>query len=65
VEIPRSLLELQTLLGKLVWSSPFIPHYKALVAPLEELLSRKSTGKWEFVHTKALNTLLQEIFQRV
>lgn len=57
VSIPTSLLELQTILGKLVWASPFIPSYKRIVAPLEALLSRKSDGKWTMDHTAALNTL--------
>jgi hypothetical protein len=45
-KLPRTLLELQTILGKLVWASPFIPQYKKIVGPLEALLSRKSDGNW-------------------
>ncbi len=35
LKIPTSLKQLQVILGKLLWASPFIPHFKQQVAPLE------------------------------
>ena len=41
ISIPTSLKELQSLLGKLMWASPFIPNFKKLVQPIEALLGAK------------------------
>lgn len=35
VSIPRSIPDLQALLGRFAWAAPFIPSYKELVRPLE------------------------------
>ena len=36
-EIPKNLQELQCVLGRLLWASPFVPGYKGLVKPIEAL----------------------------
>lgn len=46
VGLPRSLKDLQSVLGKLLWASTFIPNYKFIVQPLEKLLSRKKGSVW-------------------
>jgi hypothetical protein len=59
---PNSLKGLQKILGKLLWASPFIPQYKKLVAPLEDLLSAGSSGEWGPECTKAVNELTRVMF---
>lgn len=54
---PRNLKGLQKILGKLLWASPFIPEFKRLVAPLEELLSSSSAGEWTPECTDAVNSM--------
>lgn len=65
IAVPRSLKELQKLLGKLLWCSPFVPEFKALVAPIEELLSPKNEGTWSETCTTAVNKLVHVIFGRI
>lgn len=59
---PTNLKSLQKILGKLLWASPFIPEYKKLVAPLEELLSAGSTGEWTAECTAAVNAMTQVMY---
>lgn len=42
--LPKSRKELQGLLGRLNFASLFIPQYRKKVAPLLQLLSKKSNG---------------------
>ena len=63
--IPRNLRELQGLLGQLLFAAPHIPGYKALVRPIEALLSPKTHPVWTVSCTRALNQLLSVIFARV
>ena len=63
-ELPRNLHDLQQLLGRLLWASPFVPNYKEEVKPLEELLSPKSGGVWSATCTAALNQVLRLIEAR-
>jgi hypothetical protein len=63
--LPTTLKELQGLLGKLLWASPFIANYKELVSPIEKLLSPKSGGEWSEECTDALNQALREIEKRL
>lgn len=63
--LPRSLVDLQTVLGRLLWASPFVPNYKELVKPMEALLSPKSGGDWTGACTEALNRVLRVIEQRL
>ena len=64
-ELPRTVRELQALLGKLNFCSVFVPDYKRLVRPLTSLLSAKSDGRWGPEHTQALNTLVRLTAQRM
>jgi hypothetical protein len=64
-ELPRSLQELQQVLGRLLWASPFIPDFKAKVRPIEALLSPKGVGEWTQECTEALNTLLRDVERRL
>ena len=58
VEIPKTLLEVQRLLGRLNFASPFIPKYKTLVKPIENLLGKKKEAKWTEACTQAINVLI-------
>jgi hypothetical protein len=55
--LPRNLVELQSLLGKLNHCAPFVTDYKRKVRPLVELLSGDKAGQWREEHTAALNEL--------
>ena len=63
--IPRTLKDLQVLLGKLLYVSPFIPKYKMIVAPIEKLLLARGPTAWTEKCTEAVNQLLQWVFARV
>ena len=63
--LPGSLQELQQVLGRLLWASPFIPDFKAKVRPIEALLSPSSEGVWTERCTEALNGLLRDIERRL
>ena len=39
VVLPRTIRELQSILGMLLWASQFIPSYKEVVQPIEALLA--------------------------
>ena len=39
VALPRTIRELQSVLGMLLWASQFIPSYKEVVQPIEALLA--------------------------
>ncbi len=41
MQLPHSLKELQSVVGKLVWASSFVPNFKHIVQPIEALLARK------------------------
>lgn len=63
--LPRTLRELQSLLGRLNFASTFVPGYKALVAPLVGLMSSRGVAAWRQQHTDALNELAQQVRTRV
>lgn len=65
IALPKTFKDIQVLLGKLVWASPFIPGYKTIVKPLEALLNRTNEGTWDSTCTAALNQLLALVHQRV
>ena len=65
MQLPRNLKQLQSVVGKLVWASSFIPGFKALVQPIEGLLSRKPGQLWDQRCTDALNELARLVFQRL
>ena len=44
--IPGSIKQVQELLGRLNFASRLIPGYKALIKPIEKLISSQSEGKW-------------------
>ena len=41
VQVPTTWKELQSLPGKLLWASPFLPNYKHLIAPIQAFLGAK------------------------
>ena len=55
MQIPTSLKQLQVILGKLLWASPLIPHFKQRMVPLEKLLKGKGTVEWTEECTQAMN----------
>ena len=60
------LAELQSIVGKLVWASGFIPNLKEEIRPIEALLSRKDTAAmWNANCTAALNRLVVLSFCRM
>jgi hypothetical protein len=59
------LRQLQSVVGKLVWASSFIPNFKHLVGPIEQLLGRKKGQLWDARCTEALNELARLVFQRL
>ena len=63
---PCLLAESQSLVGKLVWASGFIPNFKEEIRPIEALLSQKDTAAmWNADCTAALNPLVALIFRRM
>lgn len=64
VRLPRTLAELQSIIGKLVWASGFLPNFKEEVRPIEALLSRTTTS-WTADCTDTLNRLVALIFRRM
>ena len=65
ITIPTTWWELQSLLGKLLWAQPFLPHYKMIVAPIEALLAEQGELKWTQQCSAALNELVQTVFERL
>ena len=64
--LPRTLAELQSIVGKLVWASGFTPNFKEETRPIETLLSCKdTTAMWSTNCTAALNRLVALIFRRM
>lgn len=59
VTIPRSLKELQAVMGKLNFASKFIPGYNRLSKPLKQLMSHAGGDQWTAEHTASLNALLR------
>ena len=54
LEEPRSIKELQTFLGMMVYFSSYIPFYAWIAAPLFELLKKDGLGwRWEPKHQEA------------
>ena len=62
LQVPTTWKELQSLLGKLLWSSPFLPNYKRLIAPIEALLGAKGEVRWTHECTTLLNAIITMIF---
>ena len=52
-------------MGKFLWASGFVPEFKALVAPLEKLLSPASEGVWTQECTDCSNRLVKVIFSKI
>lgn len=63
--IPRNITELQGLLGRLQWASSFVPRFKSLVAPIEQLLSARTSFRWTPCCTDALNELVRHVHARL
>ena len=63
--ISCTLKDLQVLLRKSLYTSPFIPKYKVIVAPIEKLLLARGPTTWTEKCTEAVNQLLQWVFARV
>ncbi len=62
---PKLLKELQQLLGKLLWCSGFVPEFKLLIEPIEQILSPASEGRWTLECTEACNKMVRIIFGRI
>lgn len=62
VTLPRTLKQLQAVLGLLNFCAGFVPKYKQLVKPIEALLSKKRASKWDAKCTDALNKIVTIIF---
>jgi hypothetical protein len=62
MQLPRNLKQLQSVVGKLVWASSFIPNFKHIVGPIEQLLGRKKGQLWDARCTEALNELARLVF---
>ena len=65
VGIPTDLKGLQSLLGKFMYASAHVPHYKQRVHAIEKLLMCKGEVRWTVECTQALNDLLQCVQNRV
>jgi hypothetical protein len=65
LRIPRTLHDLQQLLGRMLWASPFVPDYKRLVRPIEALLGARDDARWTAECTEALNEIARVVFQRL
>ena len=63
--IPHTLKDLQVLLEKLLYVSPYVPKYKVIVASIERLLSAGGPTVWTEQCTEAMNQVLQWVFARV
>ena len=64
LKLPSNLKELQQLLGRMLWASPFVPNYKAIAKPIEALLACKGEARWTQQCTDALNEVARVVFQR-
>lgn len=64
-QLPRTLHDLQSLLGKLNFASQFVAHFKQLVAPLVALMGNSSDGQWLPAHTEVLNQLGEAVWKRM
>ena len=62
--LPRSLSELQSIVGRLTWAGTFVPGFKEMIHPIELLLQR-AESVWTECCTQALNRLVAVIFQRL
>lgn len=49
--LPRTLSQLQAVLGRFQFCSQFVPEYRRRVKPLLELLAKTSDGRWTSAHT--------------
>ena len=65
VTIPTDLKGLQGLVGKLIYASPHLSHYKERMKPIEALLSQRGNVRWTEECTAALNDLLQCIYAHI
>lgn len=59
VTIPKTLKELQAVMGKLNFASKFCPGYNKLSRPLKTLMSHQGDATWTAKHTECLNGLLR------
>ena len=59
VQIPRTLQQLQAVMGKLNFASKFCPQYNKLSKPLKALMSHQGGATWTAQHTDSLNALLK------
>ncbi len=58
VQLPRTLKELQAVMGKLNFAAKFCPQYNKLSRPLKQLMSHQGESTWTEQHTACLNGLL-------
>ena len=63
--LPRTLAQLQGLLGSLNFCSNFIPDYRRKIKPLLRLLHHDNDGKWTLEHTALLNELAVAVQKRL
>lgn len=63
--LPRTLKQLQSVVGKLNHCSNFVTNYKQKIKPIIELLGKSGEGKWRQEHTDALNVICEQIFCRL
>ena len=64
-QLPRTVRELQGLLGKFNFCSTFIPDYRRKVRPLLSLLQSRNDGRWTKEHTQIANDLARCVQQRI
>ena len=62
---PRTLHDLQQILGRMLWASPFVPGFKRMVAPLEKLLGERGSAVWTTECTDAVNKIARAVFRRM
>ena len=63
--LPRTLAQLQGLLGSLYFCSNFIPDYRRKIKPLLRLLNHDNDGKWTLERTALLNDLAVAVQKRL
>ena len=63
--LPTSIREVRGLLGKLNFTSNFVPNYTKLVAPIVSLLGRSSGGVWKAEHTDSLNQIMEIVMKHI
>ena len=65
VGIPTDVKGLQSLLGKFIYASAHVAHYKQRVHAIKKPLMRKGEVRWTVECTQALNDMLRCVWNRV